>query len=177
MKSITIFTDGGCEGNPGPGGWAAILRHEGRTKEISGGDVATTNNRMELQAAIGALRAVREPCEIEFVTDSQYLREGITKWVHGWKQRGWRLKTKKPVKNDDLWRELDALVSRHRVTWKWVRGHSGHAENERCDQLAQQEIGTLKRRHSREEMRTALEEFLTARAGGPVDDLFVSSAP
>lgn len=167
MKRVTIFTDGGCEGNPGPGGWAAILRYESRAKEISGGALATTNNRMELQAAISALRTLREPCEIEFVTDSQYLREGITKWVAGWKRRGWMLSTKKPVKNDDLWRQLDMLVMRHRMQWRWVRGHSGHFENERCDQLAQAEIAALKQKHPQGERQAALEQFLAARDSRP----------
>src|SRR6185436_10062689 len=138
-----IHTDGGCEGNPGPGGWAAILQHGQRTKELSGGDPATTNNRMELQAAISALAALKEPCEVELFTDSEYLRDGITAWVAVWKAKDWRTKEKKPVRNQDLWRQLDELVGAHNIHWQWLKGHAGHRLNERCDQMAQLEIGKL----------------------------------
>jgi ribonuclease HI len=144
MQKVIIHTDGGCHGNPGPGGWAAILRTGSQTRELSGNAPATTNNRMELQAAIAALTALAEPCAVELHTDSSYLRDGITKWISGWKRNGWLTKTKDPVKNEDLWRQLDAAVARHKVTWHWVKAHAGHKENERCDQLAQQAIAALK---------------------------------
>lgn len=144
MKKVTIHTDGGCHGNPGPGGWAAILRFGEHCKEIVGSDPATTNNRMELQAAIGALEALKQPCEVEFFTDSEYLRNGITKWIWAWKQRGWLTTSKAAVKNEDLWRQLDALVSKHKIQWCWVRGHNGDALNERCDQLATEQISKLR---------------------------------
>ena len=142
MKHIEIYTDGACSGNPGPGGWGAILRF--RTgekvyeKEISGGEAGTTNNRMELTAVIEGLRALKRPCEVELYLDSQYVRQGITEWIAGWKARGWRTSTKQPVKNVDLWQKLDALVaeSGHRIQWHWVRGHAGHEGNERADALA-----------------------------------------
>lgn len=164
MKKVTIHTDGGCEGNPGPGGWAAVLSYGERTREISGGEPATTNNRMELLAAIRALEALTEPCEVELFTDSEYLRDGITKWIAVWKVKGWRTAGKKPVKNDDLWRALDTAVARHTITWRWLRGHSGHALNERCDLLAQTEIAGIKKRFSREELTRLLEEFRASRA-------------
>ena len=136
MKQVDIFTDGACKGNPGPGGWGALLRMGEHEKELSGSEADTTNNRMEMTAAIRALEALREPCEVRLHTDSNYVIEGITKWIHGWKKKGWKNSAKKPVVNDDLWRELDALRSKHQVTWHWVKGHSGHPENERVDQLA-----------------------------------------
>ncbi|MBX7527489.1 ribonuclease HI [Qipengyuania vesicularis] len=136
MKQVEIFTDGACKGNPGPGGWGALLRMGQHEKEMSGGEAETTNNRMEMTAAIRALGALRETCEVALHTDSKYLIDGITKWIHGWKKRGWVNAAKKPVVNEDLWRELDALRSKHQVTWHWVKGHSGHPENERVDQLA-----------------------------------------
>jgi ribonuclease HI len=136
MKQVSIFTDGACLGNPGPGGWAAILRYNGTEKELSGYDPATTNNRMELQAAIEGLAALAEPCEIDLYTDSQYLRNGMNDWLAKWKRNGWRTADKKPVKNVDLWQRLDDLVASHTVRWHWVRGHDGHVENERCDVLA-----------------------------------------
>ncbi len=136
MKTVEIFTDGACKGNPGPGGWGALLRMGGHEKEMSGSEARTTNNRMEMTAAIRALEALREPCEVLLHTDSKYLIDGITNWIHGWKRKGWKNAAKKPVVNEDLWRELDALRSKHQVTWHWVKGHSGHAENERVDQLA-----------------------------------------
>ncbi|MBA4763995.1 MAG: ribonuclease HI [Erythrobacter sp.] len=136
MKQVEIFTDGACKGNPGPGGWGALLRMGVNEKELSGGEAHTTNNRMEMTAAIRALEALREPCEVSLHTDSKYLIDGITKWIHGWKKKGWKNAAKKPVVNEDLWRELDMIAGKHKVTWHWVRGHSGHPENERVDQLA-----------------------------------------
>ncbi len=132
MKRVDLFTDGACKGNPGPGGWGALLRLGPHEKEMSGGEPDTTNNRMEMTAAIRGLEALIEPCEVDLYTDSKYLIDGITKWVHGWKKRGWINASKKPVRNADLWHELD----RQRVEWHWVKGHSGHAENERVDRLA-----------------------------------------
>jgi ribonuclease HI len=137
---VEIFTDGACRGNPGPGGWAAILRHRGVEKELSGFDPATTNNRMEMMAAISALEALKRPCRVRLYSDSQYLRDGITKWIHAWKARGWQTADKKPVKNVDLWQRLDAAAAGHQVAWEWVRGHAGHPENERADALARAAI-------------------------------------
>jgi len=171
MKKITIHTDGGCLGNPGPGGWAAMLEYGALKKEVSGSDPATTNNRMELTAAIEALRVLREPCEIEFFTDSQYLRQGITEWLRGWKARGWLTATKQPVKNDDLWRALDAAVAPHRITWKWLKGHAGHAGNERCDQLATAAIEAVRKRFTKAQMQEKLAEF-KAREVQPISGLF-----
>jgi ribonuclease HI len=141
---VEIFTDGACSGNPGPGGWGAILRVANRERELSGGDPATTNNRMELMAAIMALEALKRPCKVRLLTDSSYVRDGVTKWIHGWKKNGWRTADKKPVKNVELWQRLDAARAPHRVDWIWVKGHSGHAENERADQLARGEIDKLR---------------------------------
>jgi ribonuclease HI len=164
MKSIVIHSDGGCHGNPGPGGWAAVLAYGPHSREISGGEAATTNNRMELTAAIRALNALKEPCRVEFFTDSEYLRKGITGWLAGWKANGWRTRQKQPVKNEDLWRELDAAAARHVITWKWLKGHAGHAGNERCDELSQLEIEKVKRTHTREQLQQALAAFM---AGDP----------
>jgi len=146
---VEIFTDGACSGNPGPGGWGTILRvkkAEGgsRERELSGGDQATTNNRMELMAAIQGLEALKRPCRVRLFTDSIYVRDGVTKWIHGWKKNGWRTADKKPVKNVELWQRLDAARAPHQVDWIWVKGHSGHAENERADQLARDEIDKLR---------------------------------
>jgi ribonuclease HI len=138
MKRVVIHTDGGCLGNPGPGGWAATLAYGGRTREISGGEPDTTNNRMELTAALRALEALKESCAVELHTDSTYLRDGITRWIHGWKRKGWRTSTGDPVKNVDLWQLLEAQAARHRIAWQWVKGHAGHHGNERCDTLARQ---------------------------------------
>jgi ribonuclease HI len=135
---VAIWTDGACSGNPGPGGWGAILRADGRERELCGGEAATTNNRMELTAAIAALEALKRPCRVELHTDSQYLRGGVTTWIHAWKRNGWRAADKKPVKNDDLWRRLDAAAERHEVDWRWVKGHAGDEMNERADALARQ---------------------------------------
>jgi len=136
MKKVQIITDGACSGNPGPGGWAAILRFDGHEKEIWGCLQYTTNNRMELTAAIEALRSLNESCEVEVVTDSEYLKNGITTWIHGWKQKGWLTAAKKPVINKDLWLELDEEVARHKTNWVWTRGHASNADNNRCDELA-----------------------------------------
>jgi ribonuclease HI len=133
---IDLFTDGACSGNPGPGGWAALLRAGRHEKELSGGEAQTTNNRMEMTAAIRGLEILRKPLEITVHTDSRYLMDGATKWLKRWKANGWKTADKKPVKNDDLWRQLDTLLTRHTVTWRWVQGHSGHVENERVDALA-----------------------------------------
>lgn len=141
---MIIHTDGGCSGNPGPGGWAAILKFATHTEEISGGERATTNNRMELQAAIGALSALAEPCEVEIFTDSSYVKDGMTAWLRNWKKRGWLTLDKKPVKNEDLWRELDQLATAHHIKWCWVKGHAGHVENERCDELAREQIRKMR---------------------------------
>ena len=150
MPQIFAFTDGGCSGNPGPGGWGVILQaREGdeivRDREISGGEDDTINNRMELMAAIVALETLERPTDLTVVSDSTYLRDGITGWIHGWKRNGWKTAAKKPVKNADLWQRLDAAQARHRVSWEWVKGHAGHTENERADQLAQSEIKARKK--------------------------------
>ena len=136
MSQVIIHTDGACKGNPGPGGWGAIIQFGDKTKEMSGGEPLTTNNRMELTAAIMALEALTRPCKIDLHTDSKYVMDGITGWIHGWKARGWKTADKKPVKNDDLWKRLDVARARHEVKWHWVKGHAGHALNERADQLA-----------------------------------------
>ena len=133
---VEVFTDGGCSGNPGPGGWGAVLRWRGEMKELSGGESDTTNNRMELMAAIQALETLKRPSRVHLVTDSNYLRHGITQWIHNWRRNGWKTAGKQPVKNRDLWERLDAALQRHEVTWEWTRGHAGHPENERADQLA-----------------------------------------
>lgn len=142
-ESVEIFTDGACRGNPGPGGWGAILRAGEHERELFGGEPETTNNRMELTAAIRALEALTRPCSVVLTTDSQYVRKGITEWLANWKRNGWRTAAKKPVKNAELWQALDAAASVHTVDWKWVKGHAGHAENERADQLANRGIDAL----------------------------------
>ena len=136
MKQLEIFTDGACKGNPGPGGWGAVIRYGKHEKEISGGDPDTTNNRMELAAAIQALKILIEPCHIKLHTDSKYVLDGITKWIHGWQRNGWKNASKQPVRNADLWRDLIDAAARHQVEWIWVKGHNGHPENERADRLA-----------------------------------------
>jgi ribonuclease HI len=143
-KVVEIFTDGACSGNPGPGGWGAILRYGGVDKELNGGEPATTNNRMEMMAAIMAIEAVKRPCEIHLHTDSEYLRQGITTWIHSWKARGWKTADKKPVINVDLWQRLERAIETHDVHWHWVKGHSGHVENERADELARLAIRHMK---------------------------------
>src|ERR1051325_7172446 len=136
QQRITIYTDGACSGNPGPGGWGAILSFGDHEKGLMGGEENTTNNRMELMAAISALEALKRPCSVDLYTDSKYVRDGISGWIKKWKQNGWKTADKKPVKNVDLWQRLDAALEHHRVQWHWVKGHAGHAENERADQLA-----------------------------------------
>jgi ribonuclease HI len=145
-SAIELFVDGACSGNPGPGGWGAILRWRGHEKELSGGAADTTNNRMELTAAIEGLNAITRAATVAVTTDSQYVRDGITKWLPNWKKRGWVTAERKPVKNEDLWRALDAAAARHAVIWHWVRGHNGHPENERADALARAAIAALRRR-------------------------------
>lgn len=141
--AVEIFTDGACRGNPGPGGWGALLRTGEREKELYGSERETTNNRMELMAAIIALESIKRPCEITLTTDSQYVRKGITEWIANWKRRGWKTVDKKPVKNQDLWQRLEAATHLHKIHWKWIKGHSGHAENERADQLANRAIDEM----------------------------------
>ena len=136
MKKVQLITDGACIGNPGPGGWASILRYKDHKKELWGSEKRTTNNRMELTAAIEGLRALREDCEVEVVTDSEYLKNGITSWIRGWKRNGWMTRDKKPVINQDLWQALDEQTARHKTTWTWTKGHADHDDNNRCDELA-----------------------------------------
>ena len=164
MKQVTIHTDGACEGNPGPGGWAAVLRFGAHTRELSGGDPATTNNRMELQAALAALQALKEPCRIELYTDSAYLRDGMTEWLAGWKRRGWVTMDKKPVRNEDLWRALEAQDQVHSIRWHWLKGHAGHPDNERCDQIAKAEIGKVRQQFTRAQLAELQRAFEQGRA-------------
>jgi len=140
LKQVMIFTDGACRGNPGPGGWGAVLRYGSTEKTLSGGEPDTTNNRMELMAAIMALEALTQPCQVVLTTDSRYVMDGITQWMANWKKRGWKTASKQPVKNADLWRRLDAACSKHTIEWQWVKGHSGHPENEKADALANRGI-------------------------------------
>lgn len=142
MPQVEIFTDGACSGNPGPGGWGALLRSGDHEKELCGGEFETTNNRMELMAAISALEELKSPSRVDLHTDSTYVKDGITKWIHNWERNGWKTAAKKPVKNVDLWKRLQAALARHDVTWHWVKGHAGHPENERADELAR--MGILK---------------------------------
>jgi len=144
VKQVQVFTDGACSGNPGPGGWGVVLRFGGKERELCGGADNTTNNRMELTAAIEGLRALNEPCEVVLTTDSTYVKDGITRWLANWKKNGWKTAAKKAVKNQDLWQELDQQTSRHAVQWQWVKGHSGHSENERADALANQGMDKVK---------------------------------
>jgi len=141
-ERVEIFTDGACKGNPGPGGWGAVLRYKGKEKELYGGEPNTTNNRMELMAVIRALEALTRKTPVRVTTDSQYVKKGITEWIHNWKRNGWKTAARKPVKNSDLWQQLDELVNKHDLSWAWVKGHSGHAENERADRLANKGLGT-----------------------------------
>ena len=142
-KEVELFTDGACRGNPGKGGWGAVLRYNGRERELHGGEGQTTNNRMELTAVIMALQALKRPCRVRITTDSQYVLKGVTQWLAGWKRRNWKTSAKKSVLNQDLWQALDALAGQHEIRWQWVRGHSGHPENERADQLANRGIDEL----------------------------------
>ena len=146
MKQVDIFTDGACSGNPGPGGWGAILRYGDTVRELNGGEANTTNNRMELLAAISALQALKTPCEVDLYTDSVYVKDGITKWIHGWKKNGWKTADKKPVKNVELWQALEEAQHRHKVNLHWVKGHAGHPENERADELAREGMAPFKKR-------------------------------
>lgn len=146
MSEVTIYTDGACSGNPGPGGWGAILISGEHRKELNGGEAETTNNRMELTAAIEALNALKRPCSVALYTDSVYVRDGITKWIHGWRRNGWRTADKKPVKNAELWQALEQALKRHKVDWHWVKGHAGHPENERADELAREGLAPFKRK-------------------------------
>lgn len=136
MTVVKLYTDGACKGNPGPGGWGVVLRYGEHEKQLWGGEKETTNNRMELKAAIEGLAALKRPCQVVLTTDSQYVRKGITEWIHGWRKNGWKTAAKKPVKNADLWQALDTLAAKHSVEWRWVKGHSGHPENELADELA-----------------------------------------
>jgi ribonuclease HI len=145
MEKVEIFTDGACSGNPGPGGWGAILRAGTVEKELWGGEPATTNNRMEMLAVIRALESLKRPVSARVYTDSQYVQKGISEWIHGWKKRGWKTASKEPVKNEDLWRQLDTEAAKHTIEWLWVRGHAGHVENERCDALARQGVDAVRK--------------------------------
>ena len=147
-EPVTIYTDGACSGNPGPGGWGAVLMFKGKERELSGGEPVTTNNRMELMAAISALDALSRPCTVDLYTDSQYVRQGITQWLKGWKANGWRTASRDPVKNEDLWRRLEEAAARHKVVWRWIKGHAGHAENERADALARAGMAPFKPRRT-----------------------------
>jgi ribonuclease HI len=162
-KEVTIHTDGACDGNPGPGGWAAVLRFSEHVRELTGSEPATTNNRMELQAAISALAALKEPCMVTLFTDSEYLRQGITEWLRIWKVNHWRTAERKAVKNDDLWRQLDSVASKHRIKWQWLKGHAGHPDNERCDQLAGAEIQKLRRQYTPEKLASLRDAFVASR--------------
>lgn len=162
MKKVTIYSDGGCHGNPGPGAWAAVLQYGKHVREITGGTAATTNNRMELMAAIESLNMLKEACDIDFHTDSEYVRNGITQWLAGWKRNGWRTAAKKPVKNADLWQQLDTANARHQVRWHWVKGHAGNDLNERCDELVQQAIAKVKEKHGELGLAEALKAFKAA---------------
>ncbi|PZU94629.1 MAG: ribonuclease HI [Chelatococcus sp.] len=142
--TVEVWTDGACSGNPGPGGWGAILSYKGKEKELSGGEAMTTNNRMELMGAIAALETLTRPCTVALHTDSQYLRQGITAWIHGWKRNGWKTADRKPVKNEELWKRLDAALGRHKIEWKWVKGHAGDEMNERADALARAGMAPFK---------------------------------
>jgi ribonuclease HI len=146
MKTVEVYTDGACSGNPGPGGWGAMMRYNAKVKELSGGEAMTTNNRMELTAAIEALKALKEPCRVELHTDSEYVKNGISAWIEGWKRNGWKTADKKPVKNAELWQALDEARKRHDVHWHWVKGHAGHPENERADELARAGMAPFKPR-------------------------------
>jgi ribonuclease HI len=151
LETVEVFTDGACLGNPGPGGWAALLRKGNREREISGGEIQTTNNRMELMAAIAGIEALKRACDVTVTTDSEYVRRGVEEWLGRWQANGWRTSEKKPVKNRDLWERLAAALASHRVRWRWVRGHSGHTENERVDRLAREAAMAMKEAGMREE--------------------------
>lgn len=145
QDTVVIHTDGACSGNPGPGGWGVVMDYNGHRKELKGGEALTTNNRMELQAAISALDSLKRSCSVEMHVDSQYVKDGISKWIHGWKRNGWKTADKKPVKNVELWQALDTAIQRHQISWHWVKGHDGHPENERADELAREGMAPFKR--------------------------------
>lgn len=140
MKKVTLYTDGACSGNPGPGGWACVLIYGEHEKELSGGAAETTNNRMEMTAALEGLKVLKRPCKVEFYTDSNYLKDGVTQWLAGWKKRGWKTAAKQPVKNQDIWEQLDQVIQTHQIEWHWVKGHAGDEYNERCDELAREAL-------------------------------------
>ena len=142
-KTVSLYTDGACKGNPGKGGWGVLMRYGNHEKELFGGEAHTTNNRMELTAIIQGLAALKRPCAVVIYTDSQYVKNGMEKWIHGWKKNGWKTASKQPVKNEDLWQQLDRLAAQHQIQWQWVRGHAGHAENERADALANQGVASV----------------------------------
>ena len=142
-KTVSLYTDGACKGNPGKGGWGVLMRYGSHEKELFGGEAHTTNNRMELTAIIQGLAALKRPCAVVIYTDSQYVKNGMEKWIHGWKKNGWKTASKQPVKNEDLWQQLDRLVAQHQIQWQWVRGHAGHTENERADALANQGVASV----------------------------------
>ena len=142
-KTVSLYTDGACKGNPGKGGWGVLMRYGSHEKELFGGEAHTTNNRMELTAIIQGLAALKRPCAVVIYTDSQYVKNGMEKWIHGWKKNGWKTAAKQPVKNEDLWRQLDQLAAQHQIQWQWVRGHAGHTENERADALANQGVASV----------------------------------
>ena len=142
-KTVYLYTDGACKGNPGKGGWGVLMRYGSHEKELFGGEAHTTNNRMELTAIIQGLAALKRPCAVVIYTDSQYVKNGMEKWIHGWKKNGWKTASKQPVKNEDLWQQLDRLAAQHQIQWQWVRGHAGHAENERADALANQGVASV----------------------------------
>ena len=142
-KTVTLYTDGACKGNPGKGGWGVLMRYGSHEKELFGGEAHTTNNRMELTAIIQGLAALKRPCAVVIYTDSQYVKNGMEKWIHGWKKNGWKTASKQPVKNEDLWQQLDRLAAQHQIQWQWVRGHAGHAENERADALANEGVASV----------------------------------
>jgi ribonuclease HI len=170
MKKVVIHSDGACHGNPGPGGWAVVLEYGQHKRELGGGVPATTNNRMELQAAIEALNALKEPCEVEFYTDSEYVKNGVCGWLVNWKRNGWRTKSKKPVKNEDLWRALDSQVTRHQINWNWLKGHAGHFSNERCDQLANAEIAKIKKTYDSDQLKALLAQFAAKDGEGQTSE-------
>ena len=167
MKEVVIHTDGGCRGNPGPGAWAAILESGPHRRELTGASLATTNNRMELQGAISALEALKQPCMVSFYTDSKYVQNGIQTWLRGWKYNGWKTKAGQPVKNADLWRALDQASSRHKITWNWLKGHAGHAANERCDALLNETMDRLLAQTPKSELKLALQAFAASPTSPP----------
>jgi ribonuclease HI len=171
-KKVELFTDGACSGNPGPGGWGAILRFGDTTRELFGGEPETTNNRMELLAAISGLNALKEPCEVLLHTDSKYVMDGINGWINGWKRNGWKTASKQPVKNAELWQQLDEANRRHTVTWTWVKGHAGHVENERADELARMGMAPFKPSRAPDPLRAKPAPALKPDDGGPKTPVF-----